>query len=322
MTGKFFAVGRPQFIQACHLGMNPAVAFLVMARGTLADNSTTSWSALAIYKYSGVARRRGKKAIELLINEGLVEAISEASKPKYKLAKPGNHDDLVWLPNTLVDGAGKEIPPIMKLREYGNLEILEKFILLYHEQDLEADGGIPRTIARRDFRRERIGEIGPFNLFGFCPEAWTASSVGIFSECKGRGDENGCEGAWIILEPLMKMGLLDKSLYVCESSEKESELIYPVVAETQDAIEELWEWAEQVNRYDFLDKREEFEHFGIALQHIPNACLTGCLRLRYRPHTSKTSKWWASEQTNIQAMVGLIRNSCDVASGFKRAHQG
>ena len=229
---------------------------------------------------------------------------------------------MIWLPNTLVDGAGKEIPPIMKLREYGNLEILEKFILLYHEQDLEADGGIPRTIARRDFRRERIGEIGPFNLFGFCPAAWTASSVGIFSGCKGRGDENGCEGAWIILEPLMKMGLLEKSLYVCESSEKESELIYPVVAETQDAIEELWEWAEQVNRYDFLDKREEFEHFGIALQHIPNACLTGCLRLRYRPHTSKTSKWWASEQAKIQAMVGIIRNSCHVASGFQRAHQG
>ena len=72
MTGKFFAVGRPQFIQACHLGMNPAVAFLVMARGTRADNSTTSWSALAIDNYSGVARRRAKKAIELLTNEGCI----------------------------------------------------------------------------------------------------------------------------------------------------------------------------------------------------------------------------------------------------------
>lgn len=322
MTGNFFAVGRAQFIQACRLGMNPAAAFLVMARGTLADNSTTSWSALAIHNHSGIARRRAKTAIETLTGDGIVEVISRGAKPKYKLAKPESNENLVWLPNTLVDGAGREIPPVMKLREYGSLEILKKFILLYAEQDLEADGGLPRTIARLECEREKIGNIGPFTLYGFRQNTWRAYPSGLLEEFKGQEDSVGNRGAWTVLAPLKELGLLEESLYLAESCDREAELIYPVVPATQDAMENVWVWAEQMDRFDFLDRRGEFQYFGIALRHIPNACLTGCLRLHYRPHTSKTSRWWAVEQSKIQAMVGLIHHSCKLTASPQCAHQG
>ncbi len=52
--GDFFAVDRRAWARACALGLNPAVAYLVLARGTSADNRSTTWSAQAIEKYTGV----------------------------------------------------------------------------------------------------------------------------------------------------------------------------------------------------------------------------------------------------------------------------
>ena len=50
--GNFFAIGAVVFGKACELGMRPAVALLVMARGTLKDQATTSWSAQAVFDYT------------------------------------------------------------------------------------------------------------------------------------------------------------------------------------------------------------------------------------------------------------------------------
>lgn len=322
MTGEFFAVGIPQFQQACQLGMNPAIAFLVMARGTQGDNRTTRWSAYAVFNYTGLARRRATAAIEDLVGAGLVEVLQRGKLPKYRLQKSGNDADLVWIPNTIIDGAGNEIPPITKLRERGNLQLLEKFIKLYHEQDLESDGGIPRTIARTEFQRERIGDIGPFTLYGFKFDSQTANAVGIFTEYAGQKDDEGNCGAWMVLHPLEELGLLQHTFYMAESANYEAELLYPITEETQAAIEQLWEWAEQMEMHGFLDKREQFDHFAIATRHIKEASLVGCLRLHYRPHTSKTSRWWAMEKEKIEAMVGLINHSCSIGLTPLRANQG
>jgi hypothetical protein len=49
------------------LGLNPAVAYLVLARGSGADNRTTAWSVNAIEGYTGIGRPRAKKAIDALM---------------------------------------------------------------------------------------------------------------------------------------------------------------------------------------------------------------------------------------------------------------
>lgn len=322
MKGEFFAVGLPQFLKTCQLGMNPAIAFLVMARGSLSDNTTTSWSAQSIFNYTGIARRRAKEAITNLVDSNLVEQTKGGTKPKYTLQKPRNDKELAWLPSTLVDGAGREVPPLMRLREVGDVALLRVFIELYNEQDLESDGGIPRTLAWTVFRRSALGEIGPFTLYGFDIEDRWAAAAGILGKFHGQKNAAGCRGAWIALRPLIDMGLVHETLYMAESQNQEAELIYPVTEETEAAVGTLLQWINDKNMYGLISKVDEFERLGVALTHIKHACLVGGLRLHYRAKTSKTSRWWARERQQVEAMVGLVNYTCHKEDPIKCADQG
>jgi hypothetical protein len=84
-SGGFFAVDRRSWAKACSFGMNTAVAYLVLARGTARDNCTTAWSVQAIEKYTNISRGRAQQALELLVKSGLVEVLRESTRPKYRL---------------------------------------------------------------------------------------------------------------------------------------------------------------------------------------------------------------------------------------------
>lgn len=309
MKGGFFAVGRDEFLEACELGMNTAVSLLVMARGTGRDNATTSWSAFSVLQHTGLARRRAKEAIDALIKNNIVELLEiKAGKyPKYKISKPEDDKYLLWLPNELIDGAAGEVPPIGRLRETGNVDLLEKFVRLYGVQDLDNDGGIPRDIAWSKFEREKICPIGHFVLYGFSKEETCSSAKDLFEDYAGKADDDGNKGAWIILTPLHQMGLLEKVYYMAESSEPNAELIYPVGPHgTGDAMSELLTWLEEGQGSGFALQAKRLSKQGVALKHIKNAAMVGLYRLRYRPKTGKTSRWWAKENEQAEAMVGLV----------------
>lgn len=313
MRGDFFAIGLDEFLEACELGMNPAVSLLVMARGTGRDNATTSWSALSVWQHTGIARRRAKEAIEALIEKEIVELIEiKAGKfPKYKIRKPEDSKRLLWLPNTIIDGAASEVPPVTKLRETGNIDLLQKFVQLYGIQDLDSDGGIPRDVARSTFDREKICPIGHIILYGFSNENTTATSSGLFDGYGDRTDEDENSGAWTVLEPLIQMGLLEKVYYMAESSESNAELIYPVGQHgTGDAIWELMTWLEEGDGKGFAFQAQGHEAQGIVPKHIKNAAMVGLYRLLYRPKTGKTSRWLAIEMEQAEAMVGLVSQIC------------
>lgn len=313
MKGNFFAVGISEFVEACVLGMNPAVSLLVMARGTGRDNATTSWSALSVWQHTGIARRRAKEAIDALIENKIVELLEiKAGKfPKYKISKPEDDKLLLWLPNELIDGAANEVPPITRLRETGDIDLLEKFVRLYGIQDLDSDGGIPRDVAWATFDREKICPIGHFVLYGFSAEKTQASNKGLFDGYGSKIDEDGNKGPWTVLSPLIQMGLLEKVYYMAESSESNAELIYPVGPHgTGDAIWELMTWLEESDGKGFAFQAQEHSAQGIAPNHIKNAAMVGLYRLRYRPKTGKTSRWWAIEKEQAEAMVGLVSQIC------------
>ncbi len=313
MMGGFFAIGRDEFLEACELGMNPAVSLLVLARGTGRDNATTSWSALSVYEHTGIACRRAKEAIGALIENNIVELLEiKAGKfPKYKISKPEDDTSLLWLPNELIDAAADEVPPITKLRETGNIDLLEKFVRLYGIQDLDSDGGIPRDVAWTTFDREKICPIGHFVLYGFSEEKLQASYKDPFVDLVGKTDEDGNKGPWTVLSPLIQMGLLEKVYYMAESSESNAELIYPVGPHgTDDAMWELMIWLEESGGKGFALQAQEHNKQGIALNHIKNAAMVGLFRLRYRPKTRKTSRWWAIEMEQAEAMVGLVSQMC------------
>ncbi|RZI31157.1 hypothetical protein [Pseudomonas orientalis] len=311
--GNFFAVGSGEFAAACELGMNPAVALLVMARGTGRDNATTSWSALAVSNSAGIARRRAKEAIDALIDNKIVDLleIKAGRFPKYKINKPEDDELLLWLPNELVDGAANEVPPITKIRERGEIDLLEKFIRLYGIQDLDGDGGIPRDVAWATFVREKICPIGHFVLYGFSDEKTQASNKGLFDGYADKVDEDGNRGPWTVLSPLFQMGLLEKVYYMAESSEPDAELIYPAGPHgTAQAIWQLMTWLEEGDGKGFAFQAQNHDTQGIAPKHIKNAAMVGLYRLRYRPKTGKTSRWWAVEQEQAEAMVGMVSNMC------------
>jgi hypothetical protein len=83
--GDFFAVDRRAWARACGLGLNPAVAYLVLARGTGADNRATTWSVQAIETYTSVSRGRAHEALKALRRAGLMQVLRGGTRPKYRL---------------------------------------------------------------------------------------------------------------------------------------------------------------------------------------------------------------------------------------------
>lgn len=85
--GDFFAIDHRLWGTVCALGLNAAVAYLVMARGSGGDNRTTSWSVNAVEHYGGIGRVRAKQAIDALRNAGLVTLLKGGTLPRYFLTE-------------------------------------------------------------------------------------------------------------------------------------------------------------------------------------------------------------------------------------------
>jgi hypothetical protein len=82
--GDFFAVDRRTWAMAFDtVGLYAALAYLVLARGSLADMRTTSWSAEAINHRTRLNWRQAKEAIGKLIGAGLIRQDKGGSKPRY-----------------------------------------------------------------------------------------------------------------------------------------------------------------------------------------------------------------------------------------------
>jgi DNA-binding transcriptional ArsR family regulator len=84
-AGNIFAIDKRAWAAACSLGMNAAVAYLVLARGTGGDQRTVGWSVNAIENKTGIGRPNARKAIERLIAAGLVRKDRGGTKPRYYL---------------------------------------------------------------------------------------------------------------------------------------------------------------------------------------------------------------------------------------------
>ena len=78
---QFFAVDRRAWAKACDLGINAAIAYLVMARGTGHDMRSTSWSAKAIQERTSVPWRQCKAAIQAVVASGLVRQDKGGQQP-------------------------------------------------------------------------------------------------------------------------------------------------------------------------------------------------------------------------------------------------
>jgi hypothetical protein len=93
-SSGFFAVDRRTWARVCALGLNPAVAYLVLARGTGKTNRETAWSVMAIENYTGISRSRAHNAVSALVKDGVAGKLRSGTRPKYDLVPwhliPGN----------------------------------------------------------------------------------------------------------------------------------------------------------------------------------------------------------------------------------------
>lgn len=301
MAGEFFAVGKAQWNAACKLGLNPAVCFLALARGTGADNVTTKWSAEAAHKTTGISWRRADAAIDVLEKNKLATRVNERGNrkpPIRKLTFPSDLTESLWLPNTLVSGLEGVPSPIARLRQTQNVDFLQAFVELYGVQDLAGDGGLPRSLVWRPYSREHVCDVGQFRVYGF--------SADDSSYCKYTGPLSRFKD-WQFLTTLRSMGLLQQVTYLAEGDSPDSELLHALSGdEHADAVgdilnsfpsclPELYEFVERLGKYDYVIP---------VLRDIPAPAVVGIFRLAYRPHTRLTAAWYSN---HVNACARFVR---------------
>jgi hypothetical protein len=81
-SGDFFVVDRRTFMAACALGLNPAIAYLTIARGA-GSRRTSAWSVDAIERYTGISRPKAKIAVSALIENHIITLERAGTRPIY-----------------------------------------------------------------------------------------------------------------------------------------------------------------------------------------------------------------------------------------------
>jgi hypothetical protein len=340
----FFAIDLRCFSEACDIGMNEAVAYLVLGCGTGRNNQDTSWSAQALHKHTGITWERGRAAIEELIRGGLV-CIGEGhtkSRPRYRLlphnatGKKANPDDdmFVWLPNSVVMGTlNGELSPISRLRSAADFWALRLYVELYRSQNLRDDGGIAPRVLRASYERKQICESGIYTIWAFRPRGrWHIDWSGPFAVQKKRPQAKDHEHpVWESVRLLRDMGLLAFIPHLIESDSAQAEIIHPlgIGANGEEEIEtaigsEAREAAERMCAEWAIERAENegFENFCPVLRTLPNVQLVGIARLRYRPHTRRTAAWYAHLRESTEIAIGHYRalngGSVSVVEEFER----
>jgi hypothetical protein len=373
----FFCVDRGAFRCAAAGGLNSAIAYLVMARGTGPDNRTTQWSVNAIEKHTGISRPNAKRAVEDLLDRGIWKKTREGNHPIYE-AVPGNEipggpftaieqkvvaairdgepiprdakafealsakgfihgtggggckqtlkvdEEVVtalaepvpvWLPNALVDGAADEVPPIELVRQTRSLPALRLLVEFYEVQFLPIFGGIPRSLLRVEFDRLRVGERGPFMVWGFRKEHLVASyslARPFFTGQTERLDDGTHEDEgwdasfWPAVDALRTLGLVVPVGMLLDGDDPEAEIIHPYGVNGGEAAErELAHVAHEAAVAMMSDEQlwraevEGYPHLVPVRKHIAKAPLVEIFRLRYRPHTSATAAWYAQMKESV-----------------------
>jgi hypothetical protein len=143
--GLFFATDRRIWPRVTALGMNEAVAYLVLAQGTGRNHRATSWSANSLKTYAGISWERGKAAIEKLIEHGFIRRAEThtRTKPRYELATfaewsrteaTRQHAVLDYFERDVLVRLGKGEQPSTKSQRKRAESLLERGILIRDRQ--------------------------------------------------------------------------------------------------------------------------------------------------------------------------------------------
>ena len=203
-------------------------------------------------------------------------------------AIPLSTPDWIWLPNTLVTAAASETAPVELMRQTQDPMALRLLVELYGDQHLRADGGIRRDIVREEYERVKLGETGPFVVWGFRPN-------GKLAVCDGAARCH-CDDFWPRMDLLETLGLIDFVPHLVEGGGPDAEIIHPYGMGQTNSLEDRLGMAASEAGYALLteistDWANRY-HVAPVPKHITNVQMIGIARLLYRPHTRTTAAWW------------------------------
>jgi hypothetical protein len=256
----------------------------------------------------GTRWSRAKAAITLLEQNALLVRKKKAPHPSYKLAKTG---DLIWLPNTLVDGVGDAASPLGRIRQTHDVMTLRLLIELYAEQNLREDGGISRDVVYATYDRVRMSERGQYVIWGFDRNTTLVTHQTPTTQVHMRRQEDLTEDEkerginvavdfFARFETLESLGLVGEVPILHEA--KDGEPIHPVHPISDITLEaQLGRACEAAARrslsdgqWDLYEKKGWPTYMAPVPRHVGKVALVGIYRLRYRPHTALTGSWVAS----------------------------
>ncbi|RVH53714.1 hypothetical protein [Sinorhizobium meliloti] len=324
LSGGFFAVDARRWKEACADGMNSAVSYLILCRGSGSDNRTTSWSVRAIETYTSIARTRAKEAIDVHLKRGRLVQLKGGRHPQYRITPYGDEatePKWIWLPNAIIDGAAGEVSPVEKIRGGSNVKALRLFVELYESHLLETEGGIEwrrGSGIRVPYYGDKVVDWGEYTIWSFEQseknQTWTS-----FAPRLGFESDDEFWQAW---KQLAGLGLFYVVAHLVESDSQEGEIIHPLPYDTDGSeLEKDIAVAAHSAAWEMLaDWRKEQPDFDAdsplvpVLRHLENVALIGIYRLRYKPHTRATVKW-VQKQMEWAALADDFRELEERACG-------
>jgi hypothetical protein len=257
--------------------------------------------------------------VKALMARGIAEQIALTSSRRMR--RPYKLDDVaiaalteplaVWLPNALIDGASNEVPPVELIRQTRSLAALRLLIELYAVQFLPNYGGVPRELLKVVFERAKVGEQGPFVVWGFRPKqmttGWDLARPFLTGQFTTRDDGTRLDAGWDAsffpaVQILTDIGLVEKVGMLLDGSDNEAEIIHPYAIRGGEAAERELATAANLAAQMMLTEgqlgwsQEEGYHLVPVLKHITKAAVAEVFRLKYRPHTTATAAWYAVMQ--------------------------
>lgn len=346
--GHFFAVDARTWGHVCAQGMAPACAYLVLARFSGGDNATTKASVQAIEKHTAISRRHARAALDALV---AAKAIEQSSTPRgfplYKLrawhdvsstrVAESDAPQRIWLPNELVTGTtAGEVPPVERVRQTGDVNALRLLVDLYNVHDLTGDGGIAANVLWWPYTREHITTFGPCAAWAFttgpCPSTSTSGPhvephvTSSLVHRRGQMPERKRDftAFWDRFAVLERLGLLHWYANVYDNPDG-GEVVYPLgSANCRDApltqIEARLYLAAQSAAGAVAERAgvelPKADAYAVVPAHMGNVGVRAVARLRYRPKTSTTARWFYDLNTTgegwarrLEAVAGYDFNA-------------
>lgn len=249
----FFIISKEKWKYLFDINSNISemASYLVLACGTGADHKTTSWSAGAIYQYSGISPKPATKAIMRLNFCSAIETKKEAKKgkfPIYKIIfdqnpKTDKHGDNIYIPCGVVTGVMNEDSPLKRLVNYQNRELLYLFIRLYAFQDKYLDCISPEFVSSSLANDKGLVIESEYNESGYLDLcSFDSNTFSISAQFKGDfynfmddkakkysclddpfhyewnsedGEHHEKTGVWGFYQHLINLGLIQPSYFVC-----------------------------------------------------------------------------------------------------------